>query len=133
MPLASQDIQAIVQSQRTGGVNNGRYWNTLATDEKIPYVYGVLDSLVESMHFFPKTCDCGSNASMTAVITLIGSKNPIPLELVEGLDMFFKDPANRQIRIIEAMKYVTLKASGASKGQLEELETSLRRAAANSR
>jgi hypothetical protein len=70
---------------------------------------------------------------MTAVITLIGSKNPIPLELVEGLDMFFKDPANRQIRIIEAMKYVTLKASGASKGQLEELETSLRRAAANSR
>jgi hypothetical protein len=131
--MSAQDTDAIVHSERTGGVNNGRYWNSTTTVQKISYVYAVFDALVESVQFFPKSCECGFEAVANGIKTLTGPKDPIPIEVVEGLDIFFKDPANRQIRIIEAIKYVALKASGASKEKLDDFETSLRRVAANTR
>lgn len=47
-------------------------------------------------------------------------------EIVQSLDQFYDEPTNAPVLLIGALRYVKLKAEGASETVLKELETGLR-------
>lgn len=130
-PLCAQDVTSVSLAMKTGGYFNGRFWNSQSREGKATYLYGAMESIPEVPMSALKTCACAIDAGTNAMKLLFGEKaNPVPIEVIELMDTFFREPANRQIPMIEALKYVAEKLSGASRQRLEELETTLRRDAA---
>jgi hypothetical protein len=120
----AQDIRAMY----TGTDVNGRYWNTLSVQAKATYVIGAQDGMSGVLAHDAKNCSCTFEAVNAAVqATSGGGKNGTYVEFVEGVDLFYKDPANLGIPVIKALEYVTLKVKGATAGDLDSFIAPLRR------
>jgi hypothetical protein len=121
----AQDTSTLM---KTGLSMNGRYWDELSVDGKMGYVVGVGEALSEVPFHAKRDCGCVLNASVETMKALYGEKaDALYFETVQAIDLFYKEPANKRIPVISAMKYVAKKMSGATKLELEEYETALRR------
>jgi hypothetical protein len=94
--------------------HNGRAWRDFSNDAKTTYVIGLADGIVEGatsgcskLKFKSQEC---FEASLEAVKSALGK--PTVGEIVEGVNDFYRDPANVQIPILNAMKYFQLRVQG---------------------
>jgi hypothetical protein len=111
---------------KTGIYVNGRYWKNLSVDAKATYLVAIGEGMMEIVAY-AKNCSCVVDASLGLLRTTSGGDNNSYLEMAEGLDSFYMDPANRPIPVIRALSYVTLKMKGASSRELEDLASKLRK------
>ena len=121
----AQDLSALM---RTGVSMNGRVWDQLSLDGKMGYVVGAVESIGEVPFHAKKDCACVGDALVETMKALYGEKaDALYVETVQAIDVFYKEPANKRVPVIGAMKYVARKMSGASKQELEEYKAALRR------
>jgi hypothetical protein len=110
------------QALSTLNMANGRAWNAMSSDDKMLYLRAGWDVVRLLMLDLPKP-------RPTAVEGLIEDLSPEPLtgpEVIQELDIFYKEPANLPVPVVMALGWVTKKAYGASRRELDELEASLR-------
>ena len=125
--LPAQDVRAMY----TGTDVNGRYWNTLSLQAKATYIIGAQEGMSGVLAHDAKSGSCTFEAVNAAVQATSGGGgiNGTYVEFVEGVDLFYKDPANLGIPVIKALEYVTLKAKGATANELDGFIAPLRRSA----
>jgi len=120
--------QDLSTTMKTGLAFNGRFWDQLSLDGKIGYVIGVVEGIGEVPYHAKNECVCALGAVNETMKALYGEKaDALYIETAQAIDVFFKEPANRRIAVIDAMKYVAKKMSGATKRELEEYEEVLRK------
>ena len=108
---------------------NGRFWVQLTHDEKLVYVVAVQSaangftilSILQGDEPFLK------NFSKLSKPLLPAMRNT---ETVGELDLFYDEAANAPIFIFDAMRWVSNKAGGMSKAELEDMTKALRSIAA---
>jgi hypothetical protein len=128
IPSESQNLTG--RGMRTNASFNGRFWNTLPPQTKAGYVFAIMDSANIFPSFAPKDCICAIDTSMTFLKELLGdSGNPTPNEIIEEMDAFFKEQVNRQIPILQALRYVSKKMTGSTQNELQQFEITLRKEA----
>jgi hypothetical protein len=110
----------------TGTDVNGRYWNTLSLQAKATYIISVQEGMSGVLGYDAKNCSCTFEAVNAAVHAISGGKNGSYAEMVGGVDLFYKDPANLGIPVVRALEYITLKAKGATAGELSSFVAPLR-------
>jgi hypothetical protein len=121
----AQDMPTMM---KTGVSMNGRFWDRLSLDGKMGYVVGVAEGIGEVPFRAPKGCACAADALLDTMKALYGEKaDALYVETVQEIDAFYKEPANKRIAVIGAMKYVAKKMSGATKQELDEYEAALRK------
>lgn len=109
-------------------VMNGRFWQRIDMQSKIFFLEGVTNG--EFLLFF-KIAENKKQGSVTSAI--IGNLLDDELqgfkfsEVAEGIDMFYKDSANRQVPVIEAYRYISKRIKGASPRELDNLAANLRK------
>src|SRR5262249_26552850 len=123
--LAQNPLNDVARAMKTGMDFNGRFWNAQTPEAKAMYLFGVMESAAEIVMHAPDKCVCVLQASSNFVKALFGVGDPTPREMIEELDAFFKEPSNRPVPIVKALRYTALKMSGGTRAQLEELESSL--------
>jgi methionine synthase I (cobalamin-dependent) len=113
---------------KTGVAFNGRFWDQLSLDGKMGYVIGAIEGIGEVPFHAKKDCACVFDAVVETTKSLYGEKtDALYIETAQAIDGFYKEPANKRIPVIDAMKYVAKKVCGATKQELEEYEAALRR------
>ncbi len=126
--LAVSSLEAQGFNGLQTGINvNGRYWNNLSVEAKATYMIAAGEGASEVVAHAPKNCACVVDASLGVLQTISGGDSSSYLEIAEGLDLFYKDPANRPIPVIKALAYVTLKMRGGSNRELDDLVSKLRK------
>ena len=103
---------ALDRPTHTFGQANGRMWQSFNSGEKLVYVLAVTDTLLSATpsdlrDYIPKTLNFG--------------------EVVSAVDLFYQEPENMPISILQAMRVVTLKANGASPAVIEETKATIRK------
>jgi hypothetical protein len=131
LAIASADVD----DGRTQGEMNGRAWRGIPHATKIGYVAGLSDGVMEIMR---NACGKAPNSQwghecIDAAIKASGSAlgESTGGEIVEGVDDFYRDPANVQIPVPNAMKYFQLKVQGAKPDKLAVVVAEYRRQAAD--
>lgn len=113
---------------KTGVSINGRFWDQLPLGGKLGFVLGAVEAIGEVPFHAKKDCACVADALVETMKALYGEKaDALYVETVQAIDVFYREPANKRISVIGAMKYVAKKMSGATKQELEEYEAALRR------
>jgi|ERR1700693_343632 len=133
--LQAQDLErlraTVKDLQATGLVTglsvNGRYWNSLSIEAKATYIIASSEAMSEVLLHAANDCTCAFDAVLNSLRIVSGGSNSSDLEMTEGLDLFYKDSANRPIPVIKALAYVTLKMKGGSSRELEDLASKLRK------
>jgi hypothetical protein len=121
-PTLSQDVN------RTGPYYNGRFWMTLGSQAKEVYTIAVLEGINAVSSNTPLGCSCAYDAVKQTMNRLYAERgDALITEAVEELDGFFKEPANRKIPIVGAMRYLGLQRNGGSKQELDTLLSSMRK------
>jgi hypothetical protein len=125
-------VTAAGELPNTGDIINGRSWRDLLDhSHKLGYVFGVDQG---ARVFVPFACRKASDldACVSAAEEFRKSffGKSTMAEIVEGVDDFYRDPANIQIPATDAMIYFQLKLNGANPGRLAQILADLRRISA---
>jgi hypothetical protein len=122
-PALAQDTSGM----KTGFNVNGRYWITLSVEAKATYLIAFQAGIVAAVHAAPQNCTCAFDGAMATLEATGGGSTSSIADMGEGLDSFYKESANRAVPVPDALKYVTKKITGATRQELDYLESSLRR------
>lgn len=112
------------------GYSNGRHWNATARNVQLGMVMGIIEmsfwsrfSLFELelgwMKIGPEAFD---------IFDFFGSRKVTNGEACDGVTVFFADPANVSIAIIDALLIFFLRAIGTSASEVEKRVSALRKA-----
>ena len=123
-----------------GQANNlprdGNWWRGLSKDFKGAYVAGLFDGAFVGYDYSywnlaAESTDkpCVDKMTESFNDNLRHLKNKKSGQIADGLDEFYKDFRNRSIRVRNAISYISLEISGASKEKLEKVLRDLRKEA----
>lgn len=114
-PLQAQ-VQALSPSipdashWRTFGQVNGWFWRVADAGGKSFYLEGVREALYIA-HFRALHTSCETDAKNTQE-DLLPQSTATNAQIVEAIDSFYEDPANRLIPVVEAMEIVAARRRG---------------------
>jgi hypothetical protein len=107
----------------TIGLMNGRSWSLLTPEAKAVFVRGVYEGL-DLLATLPE--DPKVDAIHQSVTDLAVTTRATFAEVAETIDVFYKEPLNRNVPVISALTWAKLKADGATAVQLDENSAKLR-------
>jgi len=93
---------------------NGRYWNRLSENEKLAYLMGFQEATG-----IVALSTAGSYERFKQVTNQYLGRSTFG-EVVDGLNAFYAEPANRPIAVVRAMVWYQDKANGRSAAELQE-------------
>lgn len=96
-------------AQFTGGYRNGRFWIGKSLEVKVVYIVGLKDGI---------RIGGTENAQWGKILTKCRCTTG---ELIKGIDAFYSDSVLLKLPVIAAVHVYAERASGATKGQLDEL------------
>lgn len=94
---------------------NGRYWNRLSIQQKLAYLIG----FQEAAEFIALTTVTGPYEQFKEVHDRYLGQSTFG-EIIDSLDAFYAEPANRPLAIIGAMAWYQNKVNGCPAAQLQE-------------
>lgn len=105
---------AQTESTTTGGMLNGRAWQTSPREARLMYIRGLQDGLVLAGALVSSRPDA---------TTLLRHTAPEfrPSDYIDEINAFFEDSKNVRIPIFYAWEYVNTKFKGAPQRRLDEL------------
>jgi hypothetical protein len=108
--LALLCASALAAQTSTGGLLNGRLWVSISLPaSRLGFLTGFLDGLTAGI----QTMDGCSVEQLEKAKNIFPAKAILPIdELVQSLDSFYKDAANRPIPIARALLYIHARARG---------------------
>lgn len=119
--------QAPTAPDLTDGMINGRSWSEMSELRKLGWLHGYTDGLR-----FAATLAYGEPC--VTQVNRVFDLYPRQLsfgEIMKATDHFYQDtPENAPVTVSGAVRYVTLKASGAPQSQLDTFAASLRKMSA---
>lgn len=131
--VALAQAQAPTESEiyYSGGSPNGRFWVRRTQREKIVWLFGYSDG-VKTAAAFVYGAEPTNKLLQQFVLDLQPTDKLTTTEIVEGIDHFYRDtPENAPVPVAGAMGYVRKKAEGARQSELDDLASSMRKAASS--
>lgn len=119
LAFAALSCAAQTQSTTTGGMLNGRAWQTSPRDARLMYIRGIQDGLVLAAALI----DSKPDATMLLRHTAPEFR---PSDYIDEINAFFQDPNNIRIPIFYAWEYINSKFKGAPQHRLNELMDNFR-------
>ncbi|MEO7143619.1 MAG: hypothetical protein ABI165_08975 [Bryobacteraceae bacterium] len=122
--LLSASILAFAQptvntSITTGGMLNGRAWDSSSRDSRLLYIHGIEDGLVLAAGLVAPGPDQASLLKHAA-------PDFRPSDYVDEINAFYQDHTHAGIPIFYAWEYVNAKFKGATQDHLESMMRSFR-------
>jgi hypothetical protein len=102
--------------EKTWGMLNGRLWKRSSTVEKLRYVEGVRDGMLEA--------DVSYNREDTP--KFLASVSTFS-EIIKAVDLFYQEPANMTIPIVLGLRFATMKAEGNDPAKIEAATIQVRK------
>jgi hypothetical protein len=120
---------------------DGNWWKDLAPSEKLNYMVGFFDGmpLGHDFSYWGMTKDSGDKPNACGA-TAVGSFNNMMskyftnvtnTQIVDGLDIFYKDYRNRSIKVHDAVWLVVNSISGKPQNELDKMIENWRKNASN--
>jgi hypothetical protein len=103
-------------NQFTGGVINGRFWQTLTPEAKTGFLVGFREGII-----------AGDNDDVSRIYI---SDSATVGQAKKGIDLFYGDPANLAIAIKDASRIFLMRLGGADSTAVEAVTVRARREAA---
>ena len=110
---------AQTQSPTTGGMLNGRAWQTSPREARIMYIHGIQDGLVLAAALIASKPDATRLVRHTAAEFR-------PSDYIDEINAFYQEKSNESIPIFYAWEYINTKFKGAPQRQLDELMQTFR-------
>lgn len=92
--------------EATGGFSNGRLWTRLPEPSKLAYVAGIGEA--------GALCDTRAKGNL-----YLFNETMARDEVAKAIDQVYSDPTNMALPVVGVYRYVAMKATGASAGDLE--------------
>jgi hypothetical protein len=121
--------QGPTASEFAESMPNGRWWSRRTLDEKRVWLFGYADG-IKTAAAFVSGADPTNKLLQQFVLDFQPTDKLTTTETVEGIDHFYQDtPENAPVPVAGALNYVETKAKGAKQSELDDLASSMRKAA----
>jgi hypothetical protein len=108
----------------TAGMNNGYLWDKGSPEEKQLYVTGIADGIFLQSVVAASKVGAANLADMP-----LYPKGFLITDIVQGIDVFYRDRTNMKVPILFSYLYVMTKIKGASQQELDAMAARFRRQA----